>query len=442
MLTQAHIIRGSQERDFLFFPETFSLFAIPAGLSEPLSAEQLGGKAEALLEREQQLQQRLGEPPPLPAAPTSLCLYLAQDCNLACSYCYNDGGRAGGETLRMSSEVAQTALRRFFTRPGESYALSFYGGEPLLNRQVLEQTLSFGESLARERGFHLSFHMTTNATLIDDRVLPLLARFTTLTVSLDGPAEVHNRHRRGRNQEATHSRVLAGLRALLALQGPRVTLKGTLTAEGAVHYRETATYLNSLGAAAVGLTPVFAPPDHPAYIGDAAYSDYIQQHLAEYCDPESALEAPMQHGEALELISRILGRRRVHRHCHAGADLAVAADGSLYACHGLIGEETFRMGHVAEDTPGPDYKAVASKFAGYGVKSAEPCQRCFARYLCGGGCYAHGHWLHKEPNRPDPRHCQLERRRLERVLAGLGEVLQNPARRKRLQDLIGTAAAT
>jgi uncharacterized protein len=436
MLSQAHIIRGSWERDFLFFPETFSLYVIPAGLDEPLLVQQLGGQEETMLEHEHHLRQRLGESPPLPMEPTSLCLYLAQDCNLACSYCYNEGGQAGRIRQRMPLKVAQTALQRFFTQSGVDYAVSFYGGEPLLNQPVLEQTLSFGESLAQERGFRLTFHMTTNATLINERVLPLLTRFTTLTVSIDGPAEVHDCHRRSRHQEATHARTQAGLQALLGLQGPRVTLKGTLTAEGAACYRRTATYLNGLGAAAVDLSPVFVPPEHPAHIGDAAYEDYIEEYLTTCCDPELALEAPEQHAEALALMSRILGRRRIHRHCHAGSDLAVAADGSLYACHGLVGVMPFRMGHVEEDKPSAEYRRVASAFAGYGVDSAESCQSCFARYLCGGSCYAQNYWLTQDPNQPNPRHCQLERRRLQRVLAGLGEILRDSSRRKRLLSLI------
>jgi uncharacterized protein len=441
MIDQAHLIRGNRERDFLFFPDTFSLYAIPTGLAEPFRAGQLGGKAQIMLAREQRLQQSLVGPPPLQSECTSLCLYLAQDCNLDCSYCYNDGGRAGGRPRRMSPEVAEAALRRFFCRPGGAYALSFYGGEPLLNRKVLEQTMNFGDTLARERGFTLSYHMTTNATLIDNGVLPLLERFTAVTVSMDGPAEVHDRHRRGRGREATHAQALSGLRALLALRGPRVTIKGTLTAEGAARYGETAAYLNRLDTAAVGLTPVFAPPGHPARIDDVAYERYIEQHLAACCDPASALEAPAQHAEALELIARILGRRRVHRHCHAGSDLAVAADGSLYACHGLVGVEAFRMGHVTDDGPCAEYRRVQSTFAGYGVESAESCRGCFARYLCGGGCYAHGYWLHGDPNRPNPRHCDMERQRLQQVLAELGEILQDPARRALLQALLSDRAA-
>jgi uncharacterized protein len=441
MIDQAHLIQGNEERDFLFFPDTFSLYAIPTGLAEPLGTGLLDAKAQNLLERERRLRQRLVGVPPLQRECTSLCLYLAQDCNLDCSYCYNEGGGAGGMPLRMSPEVAEAALRRFFYRPGVSYALSFYGGEPLLNRGALEQTMNFGDTLARERDFTLSFHMTTNATLIDSGVLPLLERFTTVTVSMDGPAEVHDRHRRKRSREATHALVLSGLKKLLALRGPRVTIKGTLTAEGAARYRETATYLNGLGTAAVGLTPVFAPSGHPARIDDDAYECYIEQHLAAYCDPASALEAPAQHSEALELIARILGRRRVHRHCNAGSDLAVAADGSLYACHGLVGVTAFYMGHVEDNGPCSEYRRVKSTFAGYGVENAESCRSCFARYLCGGGCYAHGHWLHGDPNRPDPRHCDMERQRLQHVLAGLGEILQDRARRVLLQKLLSNRAA-
>ncbi len=435
MLSQTHIIRGEGE-DILFFPATFSLYRLPPGLRSPLSVSDLGPGGAALLAAEAERHERLRPAPPLPAAPTSLCLYVAQDCNLACSYCYNDGGRAAGSVQRMSPAVAEAALRRFFTEPGEHYAVSFYGGEPLLNRAVVERTVAFGERLAAERGFRIAFHMTTNGTLVDARALALLARFATVTVSLDGPPAVHDRHRRSRRGTGSHRRAVAALRALRTLKGPRVTVKGTLTVAGAGRYGETAAYLNALGADAVGLTPVFAPPGHPARLSDAAHERYVADYLAIHCDPERALEAPLQHGEALGLMGRILRRQRVHRHCHAGRDLAVAADGSLYACHGLAGVGAFRMGHVEEAAPSAEFGGVAARFAVLGVDAAEPCRGCFARYLCGGGCYAHGQFLHGDPAQPDPRHCDLERRRLEHVLRGLAAILRDPGRRTRLKSLI------
>ncbi len=436
MLGQTHIIRG-KERDFLFFPATFSLYAIPSGLTPPFDIAALGPKGDALLEAEMRLHHRLGSAPQPPSAPTSLCLFLAQDCNLCCGYCYNKGGKAVGAQQRMPPEVAQTALSRFFTKPGESYAVSFYGGEPLLNRSTLEQTVAFGEWLAAERSFRISFHITTNGTLLDAEALRLLARFTTVTVSLDGPQAIHDRYRRDRAGAGSHDNALTALRALKSLHGPRVTIKGTLTAAGAARYNYTSDYLNSLGADAVGITPVFTSANHPAWIDDETYAAYVEEYLATHCNPEQALENPETHGTALELMRRILQRQRTHRHCHAGSDLAVAADGTLYACHGLAGEQAFRMGHVNESEPGVEYRLVAERFAALGVDTIESCRGCFARYLCGGGCYAHGHFFHGDPSRPDPRHCHLERKQLERVLAGLGEILQDPARRKQLQALIG-----
>ncbi len=439
MLEQAHIIKG-KERDFLFFPTTLSLYAIPPGLTSPLEASDLGPNGEALLAAEAQLHDRAGPAPASPSAPTSLCLYLAHDCNLSCSYCYNKGGRTAGAPQRMPLDVAKLALHRFFTKRGETYAVSFYGGEPLLNRSTLEQTVKFGEQLAAERGFEISFHITTNGTLVDTEALKLLHRFSTVTISLDGPAAIHDHHRRDRSGNGSHGRALAALDAIRALPGPRVTIKGTLTCDGASQYTHTANYLHGLGADAVGITPVFTSPNHPAHIDDQTYTEYLEAYLAAHYDPSQALEKPDTHGGALNQMARILRRQRTHRHCHAGRDLAVTADGALYACHGLAGEKAFRMGHVNEPEPSADYLRITEQFAAFGVDAAEPCRSCFARYLCGGGCYAHGYFLHGEPRQPDPRHCQLERMRLERILAELGEILRDPTRRTRLQALINNKA--
>lgn len=429
-----HLIEDG-ETAVLFFPATYRLFRLPA-------AQAAGAKA--FLEDRGPLPPELApvveeesrRAPPADAKPwgetDSLCLYVAQDCNLSCAYCYNDGGRAAGPGRMMAPEVAEAAFRRFFTEPGRQYAASFYGGEPLLNFRTVRAAVEMGRRLEAERGVKIAFSLTTNGTVLTDEMLDFLgAHFASITVSLDGPKGINDHFRRGTGG-GSHDRATATLRRLKERCQGRITLKGTLAGPAVPFYTDSLAYLGRMGADGAILTPAGTPPENPAAIGDGEYGNFVRQHaaLTKAAIMERQLEGETTE-EAFNVAANLLTRRKLLRHCNAGRDLAVSADGSLYACHGLAGIGEFHMGSVS-DPDSPDFGRVRDAFAGLGVDHMEECAPCWARYFCGGSCYAHGYFATGSVRRPNPRHCTLIRRCTETAILAFLAAMGEAEKRERL----------
>ncbi len=428
-----HLIEDG-ETAVLFFPATYRLFRLPGAQAAGAKAflEGRGPMPPKLAPVVEEESRRAPPADPKPWGETdSLCLYVAQECNLACAYCYNDGGRAAGPVRMMAPEVAEAAFRRFFTEPGRQYAASFYGGEPLLNFRTLRAAVETGRRLEGERGLKIAFSLTTNGTVLTDEMLDFLGEhFASATVSLDGPKVINDHFRRGTGG-GSHDRAVANLRRLKERCRGRVTLKGTLAGPAVPFYSDSLAYLGRLGADGAILTPAGTPQDNPAAIGDGEYRNFVRQHAALTADAMARQLEGETTEEAFNVAANLLTRRKLRRHCNAGRDLAVAADGSLYACHGLAGIAEFYMGKV--DEPGsPDFRRVQETFSALDVDSSEECTACWARYFCGGSCYAHGYFATGGVHRPDPRHCQLVRRCTETAILGFLDAMGQAEKRERL----------
>ncbi|NTV12166.1 MAG: radical SAM protein, partial [Zoogloea sp.] len=381
---------------------------------------------------------------PVPRGDTDrLCLYLAHDCNLRCTYCYNPQGRNTAPGRMMSPAVAEAAFRRFFVTPGKRYAAAFYGGEPLLNFRAMRAIVKAGRQLEAERGITIAFSITTNGTLLKHEIEDFLAgHFDSVTLSLDGPQDIHDLHRRS-PKGGSHARALASLERLQARcagGGPRLTLKGTLARQGVARYEESLAYLAGLGTGGAILTPVEMSGGSEADLSDAEHADFVARHAAlNAAAVDACLEGDAPE-EARNIVANLLTRRRLRRHCNAGRDLAVAADGMLYACHGLVGQPDFAMGKVT-DAAGTDFDAVQANFAWLEVDQVPACAGCWARYLCGGACYANAWHAHHDLRRPHERHCDLVRACSEAVIRRFLRVVADEPRRQRLyarvRELIG-----
>ncbi|NTV12165.1 MAG: radical SAM protein, partial [Zoogloea sp.] len=164
----------------------------------------------------------------MPEGLRNLYLLVSGDCNLACSYCYADGGSFGGEAARMSAATMEAALAALLRADAE-VTISFFGGEPLLNLQLMQHTVARGTAIAAARNTRLHFVLTTNGTLLDDERLAFLkAHIRHVAVSLDGAAALTDRNRRFRSgNDSVHRRVSANLQRLREA-GIAYGLRGTI----------------------------------------------------------------------------------------------------------------------------------------------------------------------------------------------------------------------
>ncbi|MFZ5546297.1 MAG: SPASM domain-containing protein [Pseudomonadota bacterium] len=376
------------------------VYDVPAGFEAQLEeAARQGPAAERALLARLGL---LGEAPAIgePLAPpvvNALALAVSEHCNLACGYCYADGGSFGGQAQHMPWAVARGAVEQLLARvpAGGTASLAFLGGEPLLNRAVLRQATELAAQRAAQRGVAMRFALTTNATVLTEDDAAFLADHGfAVTVSIDGEKELHDALRPTLGGSGSYQRIVARLQPLLAAQGRparqgpamQVSARVTVTARHTA-LRATLEHLISLGFHSVGFSPSLTSRDASLALSAA----HMQALLAQMIECAQAFEQHLLRGEPYPFSNMLAALQELHRGTHrplpcgAGAGyLGVSADGSYSACHRFVADPRAAMGSLQQ---GIDDTARAQWLRQRHVDHQEPCRRCWARYLCGGGCH-------------------------------------------------------
>jgi uncharacterized protein len=325
-------------------------------------------------------------PPPLRA----LSLAIAQKCNLGCTYCYAQQGEFGGAAKNMELAEALRAVDLLVANaePGARLNLAFLGGEPLVNRKVLRAATEHALTLARGRDAKMTFSITTNGTLLteDD------GRFFedhgfAVTVSLDGPREVHDAQRPFKGGAGSYDAVMKRVAPLLKRQRRmQVSARVTVTPRN-LSLRRTLDSFIDAGFHSVGFSPMLSSP---AAAGEMQSGD-LELMLGEMIDCGREYERASRGAWRYPFANMVNAMREIHRGTHrpypcgAGAGyLGVSAEGELAACHRFVGDEEGAMGSLDD---GVDISRQADWLATRHVHRQEPCRSCWARYLCGGGCH-------------------------------------------------------
>lgn len=318
-------------------------------------------------------------------------LAVAQKCNLGCTYCYAQQGNFGGNDELMSIEVARSAVDRLVEAagPGNQISLAFLGGEPLLNRSVLQEATRYAASKAADAGIGFSFALTTNGTLLTSADVAFFDQFSfQVTMSVDGPREQHNLLRPFKSGQGSFDRILKGAKLLLARPSRRcrVLARVTVTPQN-LGLPETLQELASWGFDGVLFSPVLSSPTGLQQIGGSNVNMLLEQMIE--CGAE--FERRLEHGEVypfanlIQLLQRIHYNRRDPYPCGAGGGyLGVSSKGELFACHRFVEDEAGAMGRLDR---GIDHSRRESWISSRHVERQVPCNTCWARYLCGGGCH-------------------------------------------------------
>jgi uncharacterized protein len=383
-----HVIDGARPQALLV--ESSALFEI----SPPLASALIAGdpQAQALLADYRPAPTARELPAELPA-PTAISLNVAQSCNLTCSYCYADEGRFGGPARRMTRDTARAAIDELLdgARAGDSVLVGFIGGEPLLNRDVLHDSVAYTQGRATGRGIHARFSITTNATLLtaSDRDL-LRGNPFAVTVSIDGGRARHDRHRRRRDGGGSWDHILDHVGDLLANPGAaRVSARATITRDDL----DVAGAVNELLAAGfteVGVSPVRTGPDPALVLSGTDWATYLAAMIDAAQQETARLERDgAQHGWRFANFGNALAE--IHRGtarplpCGAGYGyLSVDVDGRYATCHRTVGDPRFDLGAIGSRSDDARAAFLSARL----VDTQQPCRDCWARYLCGGGCHA------------------------------------------------------
>jgi uncharacterized protein len=326
------------------------------------------------------------EPPPVRA----LSLAIAQKCNLGCTYCYAQQGEFGAPAKNMALTDALRAVDLLVgdAEPGARLNLAFLGGEPLVNRPALQAATRKARELAEARGAKITFSITTNGTLLTEDDGRFFEDFGfAVTISLDGPREVHDALRPYKGGSGSFDATMRRVAPLLRLQREmQVAARVTVTPRNLLLRRTLDTFV-AAGFHSVGFSPMLSAPGGRGEL----QSDDLELMLGEMIDCGREYERRATLGERYPFANMVNAMREIHRGTHrpypcgAGAGyLGVSADGELSACHRFVGDEDGAMGSLAD---GVDRTRQAEWLATRHVHRQEPCRSCWARYLCGGGCH-------------------------------------------------------
>jgi uncharacterized protein len=324
--------------------------------------------------------------PPLRA----LSLAIAQKCNLGCTYCYADQGEFGGAPKNMPLAEAERAVDLLLAQaqPGERFNLAFLGGEPLVNRAVLQAATRRARDLAACKDATITFSITTNGTLLGDDDAHFFEEFGfAVTISIDGLREAHDAQRPFKDGRGSFDRIMQRVAPLLQRQQRmQVSARVTVT-PGNLALRETLETFIDAGFHSVGFSPMLSAPTGR---GEMQAGD-LEAMLGEMIDCGRAFERAVRAGRRYPFANMVNALREIERGTHrpypcgAGAGyLGVSADGALSACHRFVGDESGAMGSLDD---GIDHERRADWLAARHVQRQEPCRSCWARYLCGGGCH-------------------------------------------------------
>jgi len=346
----------------------------------------------------------------------ALCLHIAHDCNLACRYCFAEEGEYHGRRALMSYEVGKKALDFLIEHSGSrrNLEVDFFGGEPLLNWQVVKDLVAYGRRQEKIHNKNFRFTLTTNGVLLNDEVQEFVNReMANVVLSIDGRKEVHDHMRPFRNGKGSYDLVLPRFRKLADSRNQeKYYVRGTFTRYNRDFSRDV-LHLADLGFRQISVEPVVGTEEEEY----ALRPEDLPEIFAEY--DRLAAEMVRRYGTdedftffhfMLDLTGGPCVAKRLSG-CGSGTEyLAVTPWGDLYPCHQFAGEEKYRMGNVDEGIIRTDLR---EEFRNCNVYSKEKCRNCFARFYCSGGCAANAYKFHGSINEAYEISCELERKRVE-----------------------------
>lgn len=324
--------------------------------------------------------------------PRAISLNVAQLCNLACDYCYADEGRFGGAARQMADDVALRAIDQLLDgAAGHRVTIGFIGGEPFLHRNLIHRCVAHATARAARERVAVGFSVATNATLLRDDDLQLLRDHEfAVSVSIDGDAAIHDRHRPRRDGAGSHARALAAIAPLLAAPGKaRVVARATITRDD-LRISERLSALLDAGFLEVGVSPARTGPDPRLLLRGDDWPRLLAEMIRAADGELARLRATR--ASAFGFSNLAIALKEIHRGacrplpCGAAHSyLSLGADGHYYTCHRTVGHPAFAVGNL-DDGVATDKRAAFVHARD--VDRQEPCRTCWARYLCGGGCHA------------------------------------------------------
>mgnify|MGYP002707186499 FL=1 len=346
----------------------------------------------------------------------ALCLHIAHDCNLACKYCFAEEGEYHGDRSLMSYEVGKKALDFLIANSGNRVNLEvdFFGGEPLMNFQVVKDLVAYGRSQEKEHNKKFRFTLTTNGMLLTDEIMEFANKeMANVVLSVDGRKEVHDFMRPTRNGKGSYDLIIDKFIKMAELRNQtNYYVRGTFTHYN-LDFSKDVLHLADLGFKQISAEPVVAPDTQPYAIKEEDLPRLFEEYdllAREMVEREKAGNGFNFFHFMIDLTGGPCLYKRLSG-CGSGTEyLAVSPWGDLYPCHQFVGMEEFKLGNV--DT-GIEKQELVDEFKLCNVYAKDKCKNCFARFYCSGGCAANSYNFHGNLLDAYDIGCELERKRVE-----------------------------
>ena len=346
----------------------------------------------------------------------AMCLHIAHACNLGCKYCFAGKGEYCGPAALMSYQVGKDALDYLVKHSGNRHNLEvdFFGGEPLMNWDVVKDLVAYGRSIEKEHNKRFRFTLTTNGTLLNDDILEFANKeMSNLVLSIDGRKEVHDNMRPFRDGRSSYDEILPKYKkAAESRDQMNYYVRGTYTHFN-TDFAADVLHLADEGFQQISVEPVVAQPEEPY----ALTEEDIPVLLEQYDILADEMLKRRKEGRGFNFFHFMIdleGGPCVYKRlsgCGAGCEyVSVTPWGDIYPCHQFVGQEDYKLGSIYD---GIQKKDLQKKFHDCNVYSKPDCSNCFARYYCSGGCMANSQHFTGDIYGAYKVGCELQRKRIE-----------------------------
>lgn len=346
----------------------------------------------------------------------AMCLHISHDCNLRCKYCFASTGDFGKGRKLMPFEVGKAAIDFLLEKSvgRENLEVDFFGGEPLMNFDVVKQIIEYARSKEQEYHKNFRFTITTNGMLLDDDTIDYINKeMYNVVLSIDGRKEINDRMRVRVDGSGCYDRILPKFKKLVDGRGDKeYYVRGTYTKYN-LDFSEDVMHLYEAGFDEISVEPVIESPEE-AY---AITEEDLDQIYAEYDKLVERIGAIKKSGKHINFFHFMIDLdqgpcviKRL-RGCGSGNEyVSITPDGDIYPCHQFVGHDEYKMGNIEEGTFNNDIK---KEFAGCHVYSKPACQECWARFYCSGGCNANNFVFNGDIHKAYELSCKIQRKRIE-----------------------------
>ena len=346
----------------------------------------------------------------------ALCLHIAHTCNLNCSYCFASQGKYHGDRAVMSFEVGKRALDFLIENSGtrRNLEVDFFGGEPLMNFEVVKQLVAYARSVEKEKGKNFRFTLTTNGVLIDDDVIDFANReCSNVVLSLDGRKEIHDRFRVDYAGKGSWDKIVPKFQKFVEARGGKnYYMRGTFTHANPDFLNDIKTMLN-LGFNELSMEPVVCAPGDPSEL-TAEDMEIVKKQYEELAFLMLEKDREGKPFTFYHYMIDLTGGPCIYKRisgCGSGTEyMAVTPWGDLYPCHQFVGEEKFKLGNIWD---GVTNKEIQGEFAACNVYAHPECRDCWARLYCSGGCAANAYHSTGSVTGVYKSGCELFKKRME-----------------------------